>query len=785
MNTISDSRFRIKLHTKFAGLTLIVVLSVAFFWHTATGLQEKRLERKQLLQHRQVTCVASQLSADYIYQNDTTALEKTASRILSLPNVLRVQYLDFKGQKLLDAKADNYPGETGKPFSIRVLSEPIIWGTTDIGEIRIEFDRTRELSEIHSFTLRSLIFLGLLVVAIVVISFVFFSRSIARPIRTQMRAYEELGKGNLRASVQVTSRDEFGELGSFFNKAVEALRRANRALKTLSECNQVLVRATNESKLLHEMCRIIVEVGGYRLAWIGLTEHDEEKTVRPVAHEGYEEGYLETLNITWSDTERGRGPTGAAIRTGEPVITRHMLTDPKFEPWRDGALKRGYASSIALPLVADAGVLGALNIYAREPEAFDEGEVRMLTELADDTAYGIMALHTRAERERAEQALRESEEKYRDILESISDLVQSVAPNGKILYVNRGWRETLGYTEEEVTDLSLFDIIHPDSKAHCTEVFQRVFSGEVIQNVEAVFVAKDGKQIAVEGSASCKFEGDKPVATMGIFRDITERKKAEEAKRKIEAQKLVVEELKKIDRMKDEFIGMVAHELRNPMTPLKSVTEMFLDGSLGEMTPKQREYVDMMARNIDRLSRFTQDVMSLARLDGDRYPLHPARVPLFSTLQPTVILMGKSAEERNMSVSIDIPKNLYAYADADAVSEVVTNLVKNAVVHTPQGTAISVSAKLVDESFVEVSVTDNGQGIPEDMVNKIFDRFVQAGEKKGPGYKGSGIGLAVCKSLVGKMGGDISVESHLDEGTVFSFTLPTSPPQEKSEEAGQ
>jgi PAS domain S-box-containing protein len=133
----------------------------------------------------------------------------------------------------------------------------------------------------------------------------------------------------------------------------------------------------------------------------------------------------------------------------------------------------------------------------------------------------------------AETAQWESQERLQDFLDNANDLIQSVAPDGRLLYVNRKWRETLGYTEGEIVGLSLFDIIHPDSLAHCKEVFQRVIAGERVNHIEAKFVAKDGGVIMIEGSANCRFEDGKPIATRGIFRDITERKIAEEALRHI------------------------------------------------------------------------------------------------------------------------------------------------------------------------------------------------------------------------------------------------------------
>ena len=138
------------------------------------------------------------------------------------------------------------------------------------------------------------------------------------------------------------------------------------------------------------------------------------------------------------------------------------------------------------------------------------------------------------ERKQLEEALRESEERYRDLSENANDLIQSVTPDGRFLYVNKTWREVLGYSEEEVADLTLWDIIHPDSIPRCKEVFQKVFSGETVSNVEAVFAAKDGKLVTVEGNINCRYEEGKAVASRGIFRDITERKRAEEALRESE-----------------------------------------------------------------------------------------------------------------------------------------------------------------------------------------------------------------------------------------------------------
>ncbi len=188
-------------------------------------------------------------------------------------------------------------------------------------------------------------------------------------------------------------------------QAERQVRRSNRSLRMIGACNQALVRARAEKELLGEICRTVVDVGGYRMAWVGFAETDEKKGVRPVAQAGFEQGYLETLDVTWADTPRGRGPTGLAIRTGKPSIVRDIPGNPDYAPWRAAALQRGYVSSIAMPLSVNEQTLGALNIYAAEVDAFDADEVALLTELAGDLAYGIETLRTRTGRKRAEEEI--------------------------------------------------------------------------------------------------------------------------------------------------------------------------------------------------------------------------------------------------------------------------------------------------------------------------------------------------------------------------------------------
>lgn len=184
-------------------------------------------------------------------------------------------------------------------------------------------------------------------------------------------------------------------------QANDALRKLNRAQMTLSGCNESLVHAQNEAELLAAICQVIVNTGGYRFAWVGYAEHDKDKTVRPMAYAGAEAGFLQTLRFSWGDNEFGGNQIGLAIRTGMPQGIRGIQDVPNSLLPAEEALKRGYLSCLALPLRGDDSVTGVLAIYAAEKNAFDEEEVKLLMELTDDLVYGIKALRTRSERERA------------------------------------------------------------------------------------------------------------------------------------------------------------------------------------------------------------------------------------------------------------------------------------------------------------------------------------------------------------------------------------------------
>ncbi len=188
-------------------------------------------------------------------------------------------------------------------------------------------------------------------------------------------------------------------------KSLYEQNRLNRALRLLSECNLALVRNDSEMRLLNDVCRLIVNTGGYMSAWVGYSEQDAAKTVRPVAQSGCQAGYLEKARISWDGRSiYAEGPTARAIRCGQPQINQELLANNRQEPWRLAAIRQGYQAAIALPLKHGESVLGGLCVYASEAHAFGPDEVSLLEELASNLSFGIIGLRARAQREKAEAA---------------------------------------------------------------------------------------------------------------------------------------------------------------------------------------------------------------------------------------------------------------------------------------------------------------------------------------------------------------------------------------------
>ncbi|MBI5558688.1 MAG: PAS domain S-box protein [Deltaproteobacteria bacterium] len=377
-----------------------------------------------------------------------------------------------------------------------------------------------------------------------------------------------------------------------------------------------------------------------------------------------------------------------------------------------------------------------------------------------------------SERKRNEQALRESEQRYRNLFENAHDLIQIVRPDGYLQYVNRAWRQTFGYSEEEIAGLSIFDLISPDCREHCLETFKRVISIENVHYIDTVFVAKDGRKIIIEGNACCKFQDGKPVSTQCIFRDVTEKKKMEE-------------ELLKGQKLESVgvFAGGIAHDFNNLLTAILgniSLAKMYL-------SPEDEVYkrLEMTEKASLQAKGLTQQLLTFSK--GGAPIKKKTTITELIKDSTSFILRGA-----NVRSEYHLAENLWPIeVDAGQLSQVTQNLVINAAQAMPSGGTVTIRADNVELGdhnpltlpagrYVAISFTDEGSGIRKENLSRIFDPYFSSKRT------GSGLGLAIAYSVIKKHDGMITVDSEEGRGATFTIYLPATdnvaPVQQQAEE---
>jgi len=703
-------------------------------------------------------------------------------------------------------------------------------------------------------------------------------------------------------------------------RAEQELRRVNRTLRTISKCNQVTVRAADECHLLDNICGILVRSGGYRMAWVGYAENDEGRSVRPVAHAGFEEGYLQTASITWADTESGREPTGAAIRTGKPVVARDIQADHSLAPWREEALKRGYASTIALPVLLNAHVLGALTIYAEEPDAFDSEEIQLLTQLSNDLTYGIQALRTGAERNRAEAALRqsettlrsvlkaapvgicimkdrvsqsandlwyeiigyteaellgqttrrlyeseeeyqrvgrelytdlpkrgltsvetrlrrgdgafrdvilttaplnpydpsagdvvathdvterkrteaarrESERKYRELVQLANSIILRWTPDGRILFLNEFGQRFFGYTEAEICGRHVIGTLVPETESSgrnlsplmdeiCANpaAFEQSVNENMRRNGERVWIAWTNKAVPDKQGQAAEI--------LSIGTDITARRRAEEAIREVNVslERRVAERTAELalardraegaDRTKSAFLATMSHELRTPLNSIIGFTGLLLRGLAGPLNAEQTKQLRMVKDSGQHLLALINDVLDISKIEAGQIEIANAPFDLPESIQKVVQTVTPLANKKQLPLIAQIAPDVSRItSDRRRVEQILLNLLSNAIKFTEQG-EVTLTAEIVPgmpRSALRISVADTGLGIKRENLDKLFQPFRQLDTGLTRQHEGTGLGLAICKRLVERLGGTITVESEWGKGSTFQCTLPIDP----------
>jgi PAS domain S-box-containing protein len=366
------------------------------------------------------------------------------------------------------------------------------------------------------------------------------------------------------------------------------------------------------------------------------------------------------------------------------------------------------------------------------------------------------------EQHEAEEALHLATRQRELILESVGDGIYGIDLDGRLTFINQAAARALGYTPDQLKGRDLHEMIHhshadgtPYSKAS-SPILQGMRRRETIRMRDEVFWRKDGASIPVEYSASPLIEDGQISGMVVAFQDVSERRR--------------------LEKMKDEFISTVSHELRTPLTSLRASLGLISSGTLDKRPEKQRQMIQMAIGNCDRLVRLVNDILDFDSVERGKLPLDRRGVEAVDLLRRAADVAHAAASQAHISIRIDAPPGP-VLADEERILQVLNELVANALKFSPSGTLIRLKAKAEEQGpsgsgKVCFMVEDQGPGIAPEKLERIFDRFQQGDASDSRALGGTGLGLALCRSIVEQHGGRIWAESTVGKGSRFLFTLP-------------
>ncbi|MEO5354980.1 MAG: PAS domain S-box protein [Magnetococcus sp. XQGC-1] len=566
---------------------------------------------------------------------------------------------------------------------------------------------------------------------------------------------------------------------------IQAMIRAKRTLRLLSDCNSALIRSSDEPELLDKICRLIVDVGGYRLVWIGYAEQDAQKRVVPASQYGFSPDYIKNLHITWADGERGQGPTGRAIRSGQTQVARDIFQDPKFLPWRASAMVHGLFSSIALPLQEAGHAFGALNIYAQEANAFDQEEILLLEELAGNLAYGISVLRLRKAHHQALEAHRKQERLCRAIVEQAADGITIARLDGTILVANPASCQLTGYSAEELCQRTLFDLVPPNTQPVLLPLAAKNQSG----TRELDVVRKDGSCFPAELRAypiTLPDGQSEERAVLGVIVDITQRREHEAEKTFLQQQALRNARLATVGVM---AAGLV-HEVNNPNNAILFNSNLLAnawkdvaiilneyyqkhgDFSLGglpftEMGQTIPTLIDGIAESATRIKSIINNMKCIARKEQVEIS---APLDLVQVLHGAAGLLKHQISQRTDHFVLTLPESApLVWGNRQQLEQVFVNLLMNALQsleNTDKAVRVHLSGS-AEWDWVVVTIQDEGCGIAEAHLPRLTEPFFSTKLAEG----GSGLGLFISSGIIENHGGELQFSSHPGRGTTVRVQL--------------
>lgn len=577
-----------------------------------------------------------------------------------------------------------------------------------------------------------------------------------------------LARGHTSGSVNSVTEILLSGLAMNDISLLEQLKRTNRMYAVISTVNSMILHVKDKELIFAEACRIAVEEGLFLMSWIGLLD-ELDNLIKPIVWAGKEEGYLKSIpQISAADIAEGNGPTGIAFREGKTFVANDFGHNPKFLIWRHEGAKRGYASSIAIPIKTKNKVIGTFNIYASEENFFSETEIKQLESITDNIAFALETIESEILLQAQSREISRVHSRYTSLLKNMSEGLQLIDYDYRYLYLNPSAIQQSKSTPEKLLGQKMSDCFPGIELSVMFSKLLESMEKRIAQTYENEFIFPDGSREWFELRFSPVPEG-----VLILSLDVTGRKQMEEAL--FHANQERAEELlltaSKMSAL-GEMASGIAHEINNPLSIIvMQVTHLqrkYKSQQLDEANFE--EGLTKIAATAQRIGKVVKGLSAISR-NSENDPLK--EINFTTVIEDTVQL----SLERFTSHSIELIQENFLSDDdiilghPSQLMQVLLNLLNNAfdaVLPLPKKW-VKIKSYRSDEAIV-IEVRDSGNGISESLLSKIMQPFFTTKEAG----KGTGLGLSISKGIIDNHQGQLYYKKN-SVNTCFVIEIPLSP----------